>query len=119
VQNPVDKDSLCMTLEIDPMITASKTVKGPSITLNFSKTLSLERIQIFGKDLKLGEQVELQMLRKSTHLRGAGWVKNDLEHVNRLAGNFPDAQRIALAYLRVSFLKLAAFRESKTVDSCS
>jgi hypothetical protein len=80
VENAVNQDPLGMTFEVDAVIAATEAVQGAAIALNFAKVASVQGIEIFGKYLELREKVELKILGKSAHFRGADGIEDDLEH---------------------------------------
>ncbi len=40
-------------------------------------------VEVFGQNLKLSEQIKLQLLRQRRNLRRAQFVENDLKHGKR------------------------------------
>jgi hypothetical protein len=69
-----------MTLEVDAVITASETVKGPAIPLDLAELGAVKGFEILGKNLKLRKKVELEILWEGAHFRGADGIEDDLEH---------------------------------------
>jgi hypothetical protein len=80
VKDPVDQDSLRVALEVDAMITATEAMKRATVALDPAEILPVEGTEIIGKDLELGEKVELEILGKGAHFRGADGIEDDLEH---------------------------------------
>ena len=76
-----------MALEVDPVIATAVAVQGPPVSLDLPEVLPFEGIKVCRKDLELGEKVELEVLGKSAHLRGADRIKDDLEHVGQAKRN--------------------------------
>ena len=62
VQDSVDQDPLSMALKVDPVIAAAVTVQRATIPLDLAEMLSAQGGKILGKNLKLGQQVELEIL---------------------------------------------------------
>jgi hypothetical protein len=87
MEHSMNKDPVVMLLKVDAMVTAAVAVQGASVSADCSKVGSIERIKVGGKNLELGEQVELEILRESAHLGGADWIEDDLEHGNEITVN--------------------------------
>ena len=80
VKHTVNKDPVGMALEVDPVIAAAVAVEGPPVPLDLPEVLPIQGIKISWQDLELREQIELEVLGKRAHLRGADGIKDDLEH---------------------------------------
>jgi hypothetical protein len=80
VKHTVNKDSVGMALEVDPVIAAPIAVEGSPVPLDLPEVLPIQGIKVSGQDLELREQIELEVLGKSAHLRGTDRIKDDLEH---------------------------------------
>jgi len=87
VKNTVDEDPLGMALEVDAVVAAAEAVQGSPVTLDLAEVGPLEGIEIIGQDLKLGQQVELEILGKRTHFRRACGIEDDLKHSGKGSGN--------------------------------
>lgn len=86
VEYPVNQDSLRVALKVDAMIAAAETVQGAAVALDPAEVGSIEGVQILRQDLKLGEQIELEILGKGAHFRGADGIEDDLEHGEKVKG---------------------------------
>ena len=51
----MDDDPLVVALEVDAVIEAAEAVQGAPVALDFTEVGTVERIEIIGKDLELGE----------------------------------------------------------------
>ena len=80
VEDAVDQDSLLVALEVDAVVAATEAVKRAAVPLDSAEIFPVERTKIIGKDLELGEEVELEILGKGAHFRGADGIEDDLEH---------------------------------------
>jgi len=87
VEHPVDQDAVGMPFEINPVIAAAEAVKRAAIALDLAEARSIQGVEIVWKNLKLGEKIELEILRKGAHLAGADGIENDLEHDSKIRGN--------------------------------
>jgi len=64
VKHSVDQDSLGMAFKINPVIAAAIAMQCAAIALDLRELFAAQGIEIFGKNLKLGEQIELEILGK-------------------------------------------------------
>jgi len=64
VKHSVDQDSLGMAFKINPVIAAAIAMQCAAIALDLRELFATQGIEIFGKNLKLGEQIELEILGK-------------------------------------------------------
>jgi len=80
VKHSVDQDSLGMAFKINPVIAAAIAMQCAAIALDLRELFAAQGIEIFGKNLKLGEQIELEILGKCAHFRRACGVKYYLKH---------------------------------------
>jgi hypothetical protein len=87
VEHAMDEDAIGVFLKVDAMVAAAVAVQGAPVTANGAEVGSVEGIQVGGKDLELGEQVELEILREGAHLGGADGVEDNLEHGNEITVN--------------------------------
>jgi hypothetical protein len=55
VEDPMDHDSIGVSLEVDPIVLAAETVKGASIPLELGEVCPIKRVEILGENLKLRE----------------------------------------------------------------
>jgi hypothetical protein len=62
VKDTVNQDPLSMALEVDPVIPATEAVECAPVTLDSIKTGSIQRVEVFGQNLKFSKQVELKVL---------------------------------------------------------
>ena len=88
MEDTMDQDTLGMPLEIDPVIRRAIPVKRAALPGDFSEPLLVERIGLARQKMELREQLELEILRQCSHLGGADFIENDLEHAptNRADG---------------------------------
>ena len=111
-----------MPLKVDPVIAAAVTVQRASIPLDLAEVFPAQGGEIIGKDLELGQQVELEILGKGAHFRSADGIEDDLKHGGKSSvrkGSFATPAVFRLTYLLGSLRKLEAFSEIMTGDSCS
>jgi hypothetical protein len=80
MEDAVNEDPFCMTLKVDAVVAAAKSVERPPIALDLAEVLSFQRVEIVGHDLELGKQVELEIFRECAHFRRTDWIEDDLEH---------------------------------------
>jgi len=83
MKHSMDEDPVGVLLKVDAMVTAAVAVQGASVPADCSEVGSIERIKVGGKNLELGEQVELEILREGAHLGGADGIEDDLEHESK------------------------------------
>jgi len=86
VKNTVDEDPLGVALEVDAVVAAAEAVQGAAVTLDLAEVGPLEGIKIIRQDLKLSQQVELEILGKRTHFRRAYGIEDDLKHSGEDSG---------------------------------
>lgn len=99
VQDPVNEQALCMLLEVNAVVHGPVAMEHSPIPAHRPKLLSLERLEISGKKMKLRQQLQLKVLRKRCHLGRTYLVKNHLEHAQTIP-----AGPLALASREFSFV---------------
>ena len=63
VEHTVDEDAVGMALKIDPVVARPVAVQGTPIARDAAELFPVERIEVAGQKMELGQQVELQILR--------------------------------------------------------
>ena len=89
MQDAVNENPFGMPLKVDPVIAAAVTVQRASIPLDLAEVFPAQGGEIIGKDLELGQQVELEILGKGAHFRSTDGIEDDLKHAGKSNGGKP------------------------------
>lgn len=93
VQHAVHGHLVIGNSEIEPPVLRPKTIKGFSVTFDFSKTLVIEVLQIILSHLKLIKEFKLLQRSQLGNLRSTNFIKDDLKHMRRLSEHRTETHR--------------------------
>ena len=80
-ENAVDEHAQFVPFKIDAIITHAKTVQRPPAQFQFAERIQFGAEGLLGETAEFAEDLQLQFLGHARHFSGAGWSKDDLEHI--------------------------------------